>query len=344
MISLISHFFNEAYLLPSWIRHHREMFDRAILFDYSSTDDSRRIISKLAPSTWEVHQSRNKEFGAVSCDLEVMEAERSVTGWKIALNTTEFLVFPDVHGAVESLKNMLVEAVRIAGYIVVDSDPLGPRKILEDVPLYEQFRFGVPELWQERRDSDRARFRPVGRLLHSFMDGKYSPGRHAWLRDDGQLPLSKAAIFWFGFAPWSPEFVARKQQIGGRLAVNDVASGYGMHHQWGLEELEASRLRFLSQAMDLRTSRQCQSLLDAVHYRQSFSMDGLELTGNPYPFGGPFREADLKRYLCSHLGLDSESPTDPLIRIGQLIATESQFRELQQAQTDSKKRRFFIRR
>ena len=27
---VISHFFNEAYLLPWWLKHHREMFDHGV--------------------------------------------------------------------------------------------------------------------------------------------------------------------------------------------------------------------------------------------------------------------------------------------------------------------------
>ena len=45
---LISHFYNEAVLLPYWIQHHAPLFDSAILIDYNSTDASRMIIQRLS--------------------------------------------------------------------------------------------------------------------------------------------------------------------------------------------------------------------------------------------------------------------------------------------------------
>ena len=102
-INLISHVYNESYLLPSWIKHHREMFDSAIIIDYASTDETIEVIKKFAPSTWRVVRSRNSEFDAGECDREVMEFEKSLTGWKIALNTTEFLVFPEMHKILKNL-------------------------------------------------------------------------------------------------------------------------------------------------------------------------------------------------------------------------------------------------
>ena len=61
-VMLITHFYNEEFLLPYWIRHHASMFDHAVLIDYGSTDNSRQIIQDLAPSTWSVILSKNKKF------------------------------------------------------------------------------------------------------------------------------------------------------------------------------------------------------------------------------------------------------------------------------------------
>ena len=89
---VISHFYNEAYLLPWWLKHHREMFDHGVLIDYASTDDSVAICRELVPD-WEVIPSENAHFSALLCDFEVMKHEqRFPDAWKIALNTTEFLV------------------------------------------------------------------------------------------------------------------------------------------------------------------------------------------------------------------------------------------------------------
>jgi hypothetical protein len=34
MITVISHIFNEEYLLPFWLEHHRTIFDHGIIIDY----------------------------------------------------------------------------------------------------------------------------------------------------------------------------------------------------------------------------------------------------------------------------------------------------------------------
>ena len=112
---VISHFFNEAYLLPWWLKHHREMFDHGVLIDWSSTDGSADICRQLAPS-WEVVPSENAHFAAILCDFEVMKHEaRFPDAWKIALNTTEFLVAPALAHMEATLERHELTAVRLPG-------------------------------------------------------------------------------------------------------------------------------------------------------------------------------------------------------------------------------------
>ena len=90
MRTVITHFYNEEYLLPWWLQHHRPMFDHGILIDYGSTDASADICRTLAPE-WRLVRSANPDFSALDVDFEVMQYEAGLPGWKIALNTTEFL-------------------------------------------------------------------------------------------------------------------------------------------------------------------------------------------------------------------------------------------------------------
>src|SRR5262245_52269241 len=106
MLTLISHFYNEEDLLPHWLKHHVEMFDRGVMIDYASTDNSVDVIRQLAPH-WEIRQSRNHYFEAVAVDLEVMDIETACEGWKMALNTTEFLLHPDLRGFLREFENDL---------------------------------------------------------------------------------------------------------------------------------------------------------------------------------------------------------------------------------------------
>ena len=84
-------FYNEEYLLPWWLEHHKKYFDHGVLFNYDSTDRSVEIIKDICP-TWEIKTSKNRVFDAALVDKEIMEFEPSIEGWKICLNVTEFLV------------------------------------------------------------------------------------------------------------------------------------------------------------------------------------------------------------------------------------------------------------
>ena len=46
-LTIISHFYNEEYLLPFWLNHHKKYFTNAIMIDYDSTDNSVDIIKKI---------------------------------------------------------------------------------------------------------------------------------------------------------------------------------------------------------------------------------------------------------------------------------------------------------
>ncbi|MEW9106591.1 glycosyltransferase family 2 protein, partial [Paenibacillus sp.] len=46
---LISHFYNEEYLLPWWLKHHAPLFDHGILINRGSTDRSVDICKQLVP-------------------------------------------------------------------------------------------------------------------------------------------------------------------------------------------------------------------------------------------------------------------------------------------------------
>ena len=51
--TVVTHFFNEEYLLPWWLEHHKKYFDHGVMIDYNSTDSSVEIIKKICP-TWTI--------------------------------------------------------------------------------------------------------------------------------------------------------------------------------------------------------------------------------------------------------------------------------------------------
>lgn len=249
---VISHFFNEAYLLPWWLKHHREIFDHGVLIDYASTDNSVEICKELVPH-WEVVPSENASFAAIMCDFEVMKHEsRFPDAWKLALNTTEFFVAPGL----EKMERLLVQhdltGVRLPGAVMVDIEPNiepDPSK-----PLVMQKSSGI---WENEIDFKTLAipglmFPTRSRFYHHYTIGAYTPGRHT-----SQLPRQcngsrdLGSIRWYGFSPWCNAFKTRKLQISDRRDTFDVKNGFGAQHQADIAELDRrwSKLTSLSSVL-----------------------------------------------------------------------------------------------
>ena len=181
MKSVICHFYNEEYLLPWWLNHHKKYFDYGLMINYKSTDRSVEIIKEICPD-WQIVDSVNSEFSAAEVDDEVMYYEEQIPGWKIALNTTEFLI-----GKYSILKDDEVntEIYVPSFYFVDDSD----NTIVDtNKPLYEQVTNGIDYL-----DN------PMLRKLRCFHNNqvKYIPGRHFSNFED---TTKKFVIFNYGFS------------------------------------------------------------------------------------------------------------------------------------------------
>jgi Glycosyl transferase family 2 len=224
-LTLISHFWNEEFLLPYWLRHHYSLFDHGVLLDYASTDRSVEIIHDLAPR-WEVRSSRNQWFDARDVDQEVMEVEREFAGWKAVLNTTEFLLCQDLRLYVRWMEKYRTDVYGVWAYDFTMVDHPDERENeISELPFYFQKRWGY--------HSGGGR----SRVLHRHPDMHYDTGRHSCSQvgkviDDGLF------LLWFGWCPI--RYVKeRKLQIQKRIPERDRAAGLGHQHivtEAGLEQ------------------------------------------------------------------------------------------------------------
>ena len=251
-MTVISHFFNEEYLLPWWLSHHREIFSDGILIDYGSSDDSLNIVREFTPN-WRVIRTANRDFDPFAVDLEVMRIERQVSGWKIALNTTEFLILGSnwLSGQASDWKHGL----RIPGVTMVDRDsqraPLMTESLLEQKPWgIDTWKWNVVQMFRANfqvPDGALNYFQPNyrGRLIHRFADGRYNPGRHSWSVSSRNVPHG-SFILWYNLSPWNERTRARKAQvrskIPSRLARSDPD---GMENRFPSEETLAAIHRSL---------------------------------------------------------------------------------------------------
>lgn len=227
--TLISHFYNEEYLLPFWIRHHLPLFDNAILIDWASTDASVGIIRELAPH-WKVVPSKHKWFSAANADGEIMEYERSLPGWKMALCTTEFLLIDDLDGYCKSVEDAGLMGFVAFGRSICDTYESRKLPVHFDVPMLRQRHWGL-----EHSDL----FIRKDRMMHRWGDGNYTGGRHSTLHPHDRLLMGYSTAFcaWLALAPYD-QTKERKLQIQKRVPESSFAIGDSVHHRMTERQLE----------------------------------------------------------------------------------------------------------
>lgn len=242
MSTVISHFYNEEYLLPWWLKHHVPLFKHGILIDRGSNDRSVDICKKLAPH-WEVRESKVAEFDALLVDREVMEIEAECIGWKMVLNTTEFLCFPDKQPFFAKLETLGSSMYHIRTIFLVDDPNYGYTEPDPKVPLVKQRHHGfiLPH---------------AGRFIHRYKHGSYTVGRHSTDQSFTYLPFldvpDPAFVIKCYFSPWTEELKLRKLQIGPTLSASSIHSRLGHQHLVNREELEQAYLHYVQQSSDLR--------------------------------------------------------------------------------------------
>ena len=220
--TVIIHVFNEEYLLPFWLNHHRELFDHGILIDYRSTDNTVAICKKLCPH-WTILTTRNKDFNADNVDIEVMEIESQIEGIKLVLNVTEFVFFetPLKKMFKDYLKNPIAFSIKInTPYSLCEYFPENHDECIKNL-LNENIRFH-----QDR----------LTRYVHNYKHGSYKwAGRH--YINHPFILTTDAHIVWFGFYPLNDSLLQRKLQIKQNIPEYDRARGAGFQHLWDKEKM-----------------------------------------------------------------------------------------------------------
>lgn len=207
--TIISHFYNEEYLLPWWLNHHKRFFDHGILIDYNSTDNSKNIIKQICPK-WTVINTKNLHFDSAVIDREISIVEHSIQGWKICLNTTEFLI-----GDYSILDNIQSRTqLEIGNYVFVDIDTVS---LDTERPLYKQISKGFHQSQDGIKKlhlGDRA-----NRSLHNF-NIRYPAkgGRHF----GGAESTQNLRIFYYAYLLNIPEMIKRKIQIQNKMSPKEL--------------------------------------------------------------------------------------------------------------------------
>ncbi len=253
MRTVICHFYNESYLLPWWLNHHKKIFDHGIMIDHKSSDSSSEIIRTITPN-WDIFDTRLFEFDAYMTDLEVMNYEEQVSGFKIALNVTEFLMpsipLAEIEGALLAMGRSGCAA---SGIICVDHNPL--ELPVFEKPLQSQKFWGYDDnltLDQQRRVNLGQSLIPYrNRFYHNNKVGMYQPGRHNSYHQDSKIRINELMVFHYGYSPWNESFLKRKIQIKEKVSSDDLKRNWGIQHSKGYEELEVDFQKQIALSGDL---------------------------------------------------------------------------------------------
>jgi hypothetical protein len=218
--TLISHIFNEEYLLPFWLNHHKDMFDEIIIIDYNSTDNSIEICKTICPKC-KIIKTRNDCFDAAKVDIEVMDIENTLQGIKMVLNTTEFLFCET------PVKDLFLHTEKPISYAVTMLTPYS----LNSYNINNNY-----ELFTNLFNDDVVHHYDRGtRQIHNFPNGNYTTGRHQ--TNNMSLSTSKAHIVWMGYYPMNYKLLERKLQIQQNISLSDKVKGFGAQHLYSKEEI-----------------------------------------------------------------------------------------------------------
>jgi len=224
---VVCHFYNEEYLLPAWLKHHKKIFTHGIMIDYQSTDSSSALVAELCPS-WKLVKSINDSFDARLVDLEVEKYEAEVEGWVIALNVTEFLIGDTSILSMTNKSRLFVPAISLLAF---------------DFNKNTSSKFDLDEAIENCSSSinfwNEPYFRP-SRCLHKDRF-EYSPGRHFNKINQSSLIIVHVANYLMDI-----NMVSRRVQIGERVPISDKIKGYGVHHcDLDLQKLQRIHFDFM---------------------------------------------------------------------------------------------------
>lgn len=239
---LISHFYNEEYLLPFWINHHQNIFSDAVLINNNSTDMSVQIIKELAPN-WSIIDSPMKKFDSAITDELIMKIENDYIGYsKIVLNTTEFLMIDKLAIFDDILQKFKMNQLHTFIACSKESNEKIKNLIQEEKIGFwdDNFNIFLPHLKFNWGLGTRKRF------IHSHLTGLYKPGRHITLHKKVNL-ISRdiAHIRWYSLSPWNKDFINRKLQIQKSISQEDIKNHFSYHHFITKENLNERRNYFM---------------------------------------------------------------------------------------------------
>ena len=243
MNTVLTHFYNEEYLLPWWINHHKKIFDNGIMINYHSTDRSVEICKDLCPPHWKIVNTVNATIKPILNDVEVKVYENSVEGFKMTLTIGEFLLAPcPLENVNLFMLHNNISYLKTFGVCMVDTDP--DNLPTHDKSLIEQKHHGIltgyraplsmtldPHHWWVPDPFNHL----YGRYYHNQPFGDYKDGRHE-VNSDKTFDVKDMFTLKYKYCPWNEvtlnrmkAFDVKKHEADEAYNINTVDEHNQMH-------------------------------------------------------------------------------------------------------------------
>lgn len=217
--------YNEAVLIPYWLKHYRAFCERVVVYvDADSTDGTAGLAVEHGAEV-RLHKTTGLDDVAfVDFAQEHYKEARGRTDWVVWVDADEFLYHPTLKERLSALREQGVNLPQVQGYQMVgDAPPSGPK------PITEQITKGIPA----REYSKICVFDPE-------LDVTWEPGKHTgnvggtFVGGGGDDPLKLLHYRYLG-ADWLRERNARnyarmpQEQLGRRHGVETYPDHDGVY-------------------------------------------------------------------------------------------------------------------
>ena len=212
MTTLISHIYNEEFLLPFFIERHYEKFEQGIILDYGSTDGSLRVLKELAPN-WSIVDCSEEAFDALKLDALVHSIEEKISGVCLVLTTTEFFIGDP---------RFITTGMILPSYSLLRKrdEP----EIQTNQKFHEVYKSGISPFRVVSEGHTERSTRLMGRKIKVSKE-KYPIGRHFDVL--GHTPF---LIYRVANCLAADEMIGRRLQIQNKIPLGDVKLGLGVQH------------------------------------------------------------------------------------------------------------------
>jgi glycosyltransferase involved in cell wall biosynthesis len=233
-------FYNEALLLPFFLRYYGAIADRIVLYDHGSTDNGPDIarackrvdLRHYEPEAWD-------EYDVAALASSAYREARGIADWVIWVDIDEFLYHPELRHCLYDYAERGVTLPRVQGYtMIADALPAPGQE------LTRTCRLGIPDPLYSK---------PC--IFHPGIDIHYSPGKHHANASgpviiSGEHPLKLLHYRYFG-PEWLreraeshyPRLSERTKQDG--MSWHIYPENTGMYSQAWFDEMRERRVEVI---------------------------------------------------------------------------------------------------